>query len=133
MQQTIEAFRAHGGVVTEPANFGNRLVLVHVPKKDGSERIVPLAALALDGAWYVSGSAGGAPKHPDWVFSLRRASTVTIEVPGDPIRTLAVGVTELDSAQRDEVWPQITRRMPGFAGYQERAGERVIPVFRLAP
>src|SRR5690625_2471213 len=72
MQQTIEEFRAHHGVVREPANFANRLVLVHVPKKDGTVRVVPLAALPRDGAWYVSGSAGGAPKHPDWVFSLRR-------------------------------------------------------------
>lgn len=133
MQQTIEAFRAHHGVVTEPANFGNRLVLVHIPKKDGSERVVPLAALGRDGSWYISGSAGGAPKHPDWVFSLRRAQTVTIEVPGEPIRTLTVRVTELDGAERDELWEQITARMPGFATYQERAGERVIPVFRLAP
>ncbi len=133
MQQTIEEFRAHQGVVRQPANFGNRLVLVHVPKKDGGERVVPLAALAREGAWYVSGSAGGAPKHPDWVFSLRRAGAVTIEVPGDPIRTLEVQVSELAGAERDEVWGWVTERMPGFADYQERAGDRVIPVFRLAP
>ncbi len=133
MEQTIEEFRSHHGVVREPMNFGDRLVLVHVPKKDGSTRVVPLAALPREGAWYVSGSAGGAPKHPAWVFSLRRAQTVTIEVPDDPIRTLEVRVSELADAERDEAWTWVTDRMPGFADYQERAGDRTIPVFRLAP
>ncbi|HIZ36265.1 MAG TPA: nitroreductase family deazaflavin-dependent oxidoreductase [Candidatus Ruania gallistercoris] len=131
--QIAETFRANQGVVTEPMNFGNRLVLVHVPKKDGTERVTPLVALYRDGAWHVSGSAGGSPKHPAWVFSLRRAEAVRIEVPGDPIRTLNVSVRELDGAERDEIWTAVTEKMPGFADYQKSAGDRVIPVFRLTP
>lgn len=131
--QITETFRTNQGVVREPMNFGNRLVLVHVPKKDGTHRVAPLASLYRDGAWYVAGSAGGSPKHPAWVFSLRRADTVQIEIPGDPIRTLDVTVQELPSAERDEVWAAFTEKMPGFADYQKSAGDRVIPVFCLTP
>ena len=133
MEQTIEVFRANNGVVRQPMNFGNRLVLVHVPRKDGSTRTVPLAAVARDGVWYLAGSAGGSPKHPAWVFSLRRAGAVTIEVPGEPIRSIQVRVEELTGAERDGAWEHFVERMPGFAGYQEQAGERIIPVFRLTP
>ena len=131
--QIADTFRANQGVVTEPMNFGDSLVLVHVPKKDGSKRVTPLAALYRDGAWHVVGSAGGSPKHPAWVFSLRRADTVQIEVPGDPIRTVDVSVRELAGAERDEIWTAVTGKMPGFADYEKSAGERVIPVFRLTP
>ena len=131
--QIAETFRANQGVVREPMNFGNRLVLVHVPKKDGTERVTPLASIYRDGAWHVAGTAGGAPKHPAWAFSLRRAETVQIEVAGDPVRTLGVRVQELTGTERDQIWAVFTEKMPGFADYEASAGERVIPVFRLTP
>lgn len=131
--QVVDTFRANQGVVREPMNLGNWLVLVHVPKKDGTERVAPLASMYRDGAWHVVGSANGAPKHPAWVFSLRRADAVQIEVPGDPIRTVDVRVQELTGAERDQIWAAFTEKMPHFTGYQESAGDRVIPVFRLTP
>lgn len=131
--QIAETFRANQGIVREPMNFGHHLVLVHVPKKDGTKRVTPLASVSVDGAWHVVGSAGGSPKHPAWAFSLRRAETVQIEVPGDPVRTLNVGVHELTGAERDEVWAKFVDTMPGFADYEKSAGDRVIPIFRLTP
>lgn len=131
--QIAETFRANHGVVSEPMNFGSSLVLVHVPKKDGTERVTPLASIHRDGAWHIAGTAAGSPKHPAWAFSLRRADTVQIEVPGDPIRTLEVRVQELTGADRDEAWTAFTENMPGFADYEKSAGDRVIPVFRLTP
>lgn len=132
-EQMIETFRTNHGVVREPMDFGANLVLVHVPKKDGTQRVTPLASMHRDGSWYVAGSAGGSPKHPAWVFGLRRADAVQIETAGDPIRTMEMTVQELTGAERDEAWAHFTEQMPGFRDYEASAGERVIPVFRLTP
>jgi deazaflavin-dependent oxidoreductase (nitroreductase family) len=130
-QQIIDAFRANGGEVTEPIQFGKGLVLVHVPKKDGSIRIAPLAAIHDDGAWHIVGSAGGSPKHPAWVYGLRRNEQVDIEVPGDPVRTLRAKVEELTGDERDAMWVRFKAMSSGFAEYEKTAEGRVFPIFRL--
>ncbi|MFC7405396.1 nitroreductase/quinone reductase family protein [Georgenia alba] len=132
-QQIVETFRANGGEVNEPIRFGKSLVLVHVPRKNGGERVVPLASVQHDGARHVAGTAGGSPRHPGWIFGLRRAEQVDIEVPGDPVETHRVGVTELDGPARDAVWERFKAFSPGFAEYEKRAEGRVFPIFRLAP
>lgn len=132
-QQIIDAFRANGGEVTEPMDFGRMLALLHVPKKDGSVRVVPLAAVEEGGAWHVVGSAGGAPKHPAWVFGLRRADKIQIEVPGDPVETLTTTVTELDGAAREAIWDRFRDLHPAFSDYEKTAQGRLFPIFRLAP
>ncbi|UFU01805.1 nitroreductase family deazaflavin-dependent oxidoreductase [Ruania suaedae] len=130
-QQIIEAFRANHGVVTEPVDFGSSLVLVHVPKKDGTERVTPLAAIEQESGWHVVASAAGSPRHPAWVFGLRRAQSVPIEVPGDPIRTLTATVSELEEPARAAMWERFKALSPGFAGYEAKAEGRVFPIFRL--
>lgn len=131
-QQIIDTFRANAGEVNEPIAFGKGLVLVHVPKKDGTIRVAPLAAVQADGAWHVVGSAGGSPKHPAWVYGLRRAEQVDIEVPGEPVETLRADVEELTGAERDAMWERFTSMSSGFAGYEKTAEGRVFPIFRLA-
>ncbi|WP_420115063.1 nitroreductase/quinone reductase family protein [Pseudactinotalea sp.] len=131
-QQIIDAFRANNGEVNEPMPFGKSLVLVHVPKKDGTTRIAPLAAIEHDGAWHVVGSAGGSPKHPAWVYGLRRTEQVDIEVPGDPVTTLDATVEELTGTERDQMWDRFKQRSSGFAAYEKTAEGRVFPIFRLA-
>lgn len=131
-QQIIDTFRANGGEVMEPVAFGRRLVLVHVPKKDGSVRVAPLASTTDDGAWHVVGSAGGSPRHPAWVHGLRRVTETDIEVPGEPIESVHVTVTELEGAERDRLWQQFTEASPSFERYLETAEGRVFPIFRLA-
>jgi deazaflavin-dependent oxidoreductase (nitroreductase family) len=131
-QQIIDTFRANGGEVNEPIQFGKGLVLVHVPKKDGTIRIAPLAAIEEDGTWYIVGSAGGSPKHPAWVYGLRRNEQVDIEVPGDPVKTLRAKVEELTGDERDAMWARFKEMSSGFAAYEKTAEGRVFPIFRLA-
>lgn len=131
-QQIIDTFRANAGEVNEPIAFGKSLVLVHVPKKDGTIRIAPLAAVRADGAWHIVGSAGGSPKHPAWVYGLRRTEQVDIEVPGDPVETHRANVEELTGAERDAMWERFKSMSSGFAGYEKTAEGRVFPIFRLA-
>jgi deazaflavin-dependent oxidoreductase (nitroreductase family) len=130
-QQIVDTFRANGGEVNEPMRFGRSLVLVHVPRKDGSVRIAPLAAIQEDGARYIVGSAGGSPKHPAWVYGLRRAEQVDIEVPGEPVETVRAKVEELSGEARDAMWARFKEFSAGFAGYEKTAEGRVFPIFRL--
>ncbi|MFD2796573.1 nitroreductase/quinone reductase family protein [Promicromonospora vindobonensis] len=130
-QQIIDAFRANAGEVNEPMQFGKSLVLVHVPKKDGSVRVAPLAAIQEDGAWHIVGSAGGSPKNPAWVYGLRRTEQVDIEVPGEPVTTVQTKVEELTGDERDAMWERFKELSSGFAGYEKTAEGRVFPIFRL--
>lgn len=131
-QQIIDTFRTNGGEVTEPMNFGKGLVLVHIPKKDGTTRVAPLAAVQDSGAWHVVGSAGGSPRDPAWVHGLRRSEQVDIEVPGEPVATLRATVEELTGAERDTMWERFKTMSSGFAEYEKTAEGRVFPIFRLA-
>lgn len=130
-QQIIDTFRANGGEVNEPMQFGKGLVLVHVPRKDGSIRIAPLAALHDDGAWHIVASAGGSTKNPAWVYGLRRSEQVDLEVPGDPVKTLRAKVDELTGDERDAWWERFKQFSNGFAEYEKTAEGRVFPIFRL--
>jgi deazaflavin-dependent oxidoreductase (nitroreductase family) len=130
-QQIIDTFRANGGVVEQPP-FGRSLVLVHVPKKDGTTRVAPLAAVQQDDSWHVVGSAGGSPRDPAWVYGLRRSGQVDIEVPGEPVATISATVEELTGAERDAMWERFKTMSPGFAEYEKTAEGRVFPIFRLA-
>lgn len=130
-QQIIDTFRTNGGEVNEPMQFGKRLVLVHVPRKDGTVRIAPLAAIHDDGAWYIVGSAGGSPKHPAWVYGLRRAEQVDVEIPGEPVKTVQATVEELTGESRAAMWVRFKEFSSGFAEYEKKAEGRDFPIFRL--
>lgn len=130
-QQIIDTFRAGGGEVNEPVRFGRSLVLVHVPKKDGTIRVAPVAAIQDGGAWYVVASAGGSPKNPAWVYGLRRAEQVDVEIPGEPVKTVRTTVEELTGQARDAMWVRFKEFSSGFAEYEKKAEGRDFPIFRL--
>ncbi|HJQ04667.1 MAG TPA: nitroreductase/quinone reductase family protein [Nocardioides sp.] len=131
-QQIIDAFRTHGGDVQEPVAFGRTLILVHIPRRDGSVRPQPLRNMPDGDAWMVAGSAGGSPRTPGWVHALRRVDEVDIEVPADPApETVRVRVEELEGAAYERAWGIFKETEPGFAAYEEQAGGRRIPVFRF--
>ncbi|WP_158685296.1 nitroreductase family deazaflavin-dependent oxidoreductase [Microbacterium halophytorum] len=128
----ILSFRANGGVVKEPVDWGDSLVLVHVIRKDGSERVLPLRGVVTDDGWHVTATAAGAPKNPGWVYNLRRMDSTTIEVAGDGgAEPVPVTVTELTGAERDAIWARYLE-IPPFPSYEEKSGGRVFPIFRFA-
>ncbi|WP_454853728.1 nitroreductase family deazaflavin-dependent oxidoreductase [Promicromonospora soli] len=130
-QQIVDTFRARGGEVNEPVAFGKNLVLVHVPKKDGTIRVAPVAAIHDESGRYIVASAGGSPKNPAWVYGLRRAEQVDVEVPGEPVETVRAKVEELTGDERDTMWERFKEFSSGFAAYEKTAEGRVFPIFRL--
>ena len=124
----IEEFRANGGKVGGPFEGAAMILVHHVGRKSGTARVNPLVYYPDGDSMVIIASAGGATKHPDWYHNLSAVDRTTVEVGAEQ---LEVSVTELEGAERDALWPRITKAMPGFAEY-EKTANRVIPLLRLA-
>jgi deazaflavin-dependent oxidoreductase (nitroreductase family) len=131
-QQVIAEFRANEGRLG--GDFaGAPVVLVHhVGRKSGKEYVVPVVYLPKDGddeSIYIFASKAGAPANPDWYLNLVAAGQATIEVGAN---TYPVTIAELSGDERDRVYAEQVRRMPGFGEYATKtAGIRTIPVLEL--
>jgi deazaflavin-dependent oxidoreductase (nitroreductase family) len=129
-ERIIAEFRANNGHVTT-AGFGDGLVLLHtVGAKSGEPRVNPLAAIPDGDGWLVAASAGGAEKHPAWYFNMRAHPSVEVETGQG---TVSATAHELQGSEYDDAWAKFVARSSAFAGYQERAGDRSIPVIWLRP
>src|SRR4030088_743783 len=93
--QVISTFRANAGVVGGPFE-GKRLVLLHhIGRRSGQERISPLVSATDGNAYLVCGSSRGAPNEPVWVGNIVAGSGETTMEVGD--RTLRVKTTVVHS------------------------------------
>ena len=131
-QSVIKEFRANEGRVGGPFEGAPIVLLHHVGRKSGKEYISPLVYLP-DGcdadSIYIFASKGGAPTNPAWYGNLAAAGQTTVEV---GTSTYPVTVTELSGDERDRVYAEQVKRMPGFGEYaQKTKGIRTIPVLRL--
>lgn len=124
----IEEFRTNGGHVSR---FGDGLVLLHtVGARSGEPRIHPVLGIAQpDGSWLIAASAAGSPRHPAWYLNIRAHRDITIE---SGTETIPVTATDIEDPDYDAAWGQFLAAGPSFSGYQESAGDRRIPVVKLA-
>ena len=131
-QGIITEFRANQGSVGGPFAGAPMILVHHVGRKSGKEYVTPLVYLPGEGdddSMYIFASKGGAPAHPDWYGNLVSAGQATIEVLG---RTQQATVTEVIGDERDRIYAEQVKRMPGFGDYEQKAaGIRTIPVLRL--
>src|SRR3954447_13636422 len=128
-RKIIEEFRANGGRVGGQFEGGNMILVHHVGRKSGTERVNPLAYLPDGDSYIVIASAGGAPKNPDWYHNLKAVDLTTVEVGTE---TFPVKVEEVGPAEHADLWKRVTTAMPGFAEY-EKTANRTIPLLRLSP
>ncbi|HWD55227.1 MAG TPA: nitroreductase family deazaflavin-dependent oxidoreductase [Acidimicrobiales bacterium] len=124
----IDEFRANHGVVGGPFDGAPVVLLTTTGARSGAERVNPLVALVQDGTVYVVASKGGAPTDPDWYHNLVAHPEVEVEIGHEKFDAEAHVVT---GAERDRLFAAQVAQMPGFADYEARAGERVIPVVEL--
>ena len=128
----IEEFRANEGRVAGPFEGAPMVLLHHVGRKSGTERVTPLVYLPGMTAdeLYVFASKAGAPTDPDWYRNIMAAGRTTVEVGTE---TFEVEVNDVKGAERDALYAEQVTRMPGFGEYEQKTeGIRVIPVVRLA-
>jgi len=129
-QRVIAEFRANEGRVGGGFQGAPMVLLHHVGRKSGKDYVTPLVYLPDgDDSFYIFASKGGAPANPEWYGNLVAAGQATVEV---GTSTYPVTVTELGGDERDRVYAEQVKRMPGFGEYQEKAkGIRKIPVLKL--
>ena len=130
-QGVITEFRANEGAVGGPFAGAPMILVHHVGRTSGKEYISPLVYLpSEDGdSMYIFGSKGGAPDHPDWYRNLIATGETTVEV---GTSTFQVTITELTGEERDRVFAEQVKRMPGFGDYAKKTeGIRTIPVLQL--
>jgi deazaflavin-dependent oxidoreductase (nitroreductase family) len=123
----IAEFRQNEGRVGGPFEGRPLLLLHHTGAKSGVERVNPLAYQQVGEAWAVFGSKGGAPTNPDWYHNLIANPRARVEV-GTQTFDVVARVAEGD--ERERIWEDQKRLMPGFADYETRTA-RQIPVVVL--
>jgi len=127
-EQIIEEFRANEGKVGGGFAGTSLLLLTTTGAKSGKPRVAPLAYLTDGERLIVFGSKAGATTDPDWIHNLRANPTVSVEVGSERFDATAV---EVDEPVRSELYARQVAALPPFAEYQEKAGDRVIPVVAL--
>lgn len=106
------------------------LYLTTVGAKTGQRRTTAVARLADGDAWLIVASNNGAAVHPGWYHNIAaHPDQVWAEVQG---RRMHVMPEQLEGAERERAWQQITAAQPRYAAYQRKT-DRLIPVIRLTP
>jgi deazaflavin-dependent oxidoreductase (nitroreductase family) len=127
-RKVVDEFRGHAGKVGGPFEGAPVLLLHHRGAKTGQERVNPLVYQQLGDGWAIFASKGGSPTNPDWYHNLKAHPETVVEIGSDAI---PVRVRELNGRERAEVWEKQKSLIPGFAEYEEKAGDRAIPVLLL--
>ncbi|MEJ2888891.1 nitroreductase family deazaflavin-dependent oxidoreductase [Actinomycetospora aeridis] len=126
-QQIIEEFRANEGRVGGPFEGAPLLLLHHIGRKSGAERVTPMMYQAVDGGYAVFASYAGADVNPAWYHNLLAQPDVEAEIGTD---TVTLHARDLPSDERGPIWEKQKQDYPGFAGYEEKT-DRTIPVVLL--
>jgi deazaflavin-dependent oxidoreductase (nitroreductase family) len=126
----VEEFRINDGRVGGPFEGAPMILVHHKGRKSGTPRVNPLVYQKVDGGWAIFASFAGATHNPDWYGNLMADPHTTIEVGSE---TFDVVAREASGAERTEIWERQKAASPGFADYEVKAGDRVIPVVVLEP
>jgi deazaflavin-dependent oxidoreductase (nitroreductase family) len=112
--------------------MGQPILLLHTRgARSGQPRTTPLLFTSHGDDFVVVASQAGAPHHPDWFHNLRaHPDDVAIEIGGARI---PVQPRVMQGAERDDLWHRVNDNYNDYASYQERAGDRIIPVVLLEP
>ena len=131
-QGIIAEFRANEGRVGGPFQGAHMILVHHVGRTSGKQYTTPLVYLPGEGgddSLYIFASKGGAPTNPAWYGNLIAAGEATVEV---GTSTFAVTLAEVTGGERDRIFAEQVKRMPGFGDYAKQTeGIRTIPVLRL--
>lgn len=125
------AYRLSGGRIGgKMPGTGAPIILVHhVGRKSGTERVSPLIGLEDEGRWLIVASKGGIDRNPAWYHNLVASPDTEIEVGRDRI---AVRARVVEGAERELAWPKLIEIHPSYEDYQGYT-DRTIPVISLDP
>jgi deazaflavin-dependent oxidoreductase (nitroreductase family) len=126
----VALFRATKGRVGGRLQQLPVLLLHHVGRKSGDERVTPVLYLDDAGKLVIVASKGGTDRHPAWFHNLMAAPDAEVELKGGERRQ--VRARRASDEEREAYWPRLVERYGNYADYQ-RSTDRVIPVVVLEP
>ena len=130
-KKIIDEFRANDGKVGGPFEGAPMLILHTKGRRSGRPRENPMVYQDVEGAYAVFASKGGAPTHPDWYGNVLADTEPEVEL---GTTRLKVRARAAEGEERERIWSEQKRRMPGFAEYEKKTqGIREIPVVILEP
>lgn len=101
-----------------------------IGRRTGRLRMAVLPYKEFDGAYYLVGSNGGAPRHPAWAVNLMTHPNAWIWVQR---RQIPVHAELLEGEERREIFERISQGRGPYVRYQKMASPRELPVLRLTP
>jgi deazaflavin-dependent oxidoreductase (nitroreductase family) len=128
-EKIVDEFRANEGKVGGPFE-GAPMIIIHTKgRKSGKTYENPLVYKAVGDNFAIFASKGGAPTHPEWYLNILASPEIEAEVGTNRYRVRA---RELKGEEREKIWTEQKRQMPGFADYEQKTqGIREIPVILL--
>jgi deazaflavin-dependent oxidoreductase (nitroreductase family) len=106
------------------------VLLTTTGRRSGAPRQTMLTTpLQMDGRIVLVASYGGDRRHPAWFLNLRENPDVIATMAG---RTQKMRARVAPTEEKAELWPKVTSRYRGYAGYQKRT-DRDIPLVILEP
>ncbi len=106
------------------------VMLTTTGARSGKDRTLPLLGVPDGENIIVVASGYGHSGHPGWYHNLRANSGATAEIHGE---RRSVSAREVEDEERERLWRLCLEVYPAFAAYEERAGNRRIPVIVLTP
>ena len=126
---SIRLYRVSGGRVMGKVRGATVLLLTVPGRTTGVPHTTPVSYFEDAGSYVVSGTAGGAPRDPQWFRNLRQAERAVVEIGRERVD---VTVSVAGPEEREELWRKLVARYPFFGGYKTKV-ERTIPMARLTP
>ena len=106
------------------------LLLTTTGRRTGQPRSVPLQYLPSGGEYVVVASNWGKDHHAAWSANLLATPDAVVSENG---RDVPVRARLLRGDERERAWRRLTEQWPAYDDYAERAGNREIRLFALAP
>ena len=124
--EQVELYESSGGMRGTTFKGFPVVIVINQGSRTNAIRKTPLMR-AVDGENYILvASRGGAPRHPLWVYNLRRNPDVEIR---DGVNVHKMRVREMtDPEERQRLWNIAVEAFPPYKDYQEKT-KRLIPVF----
>lgn len=123
----IMEFRANEGRIGGQFAGAPLLLLHSTGARSGLERVSPMMYRAVDDAYAVFASKGGAPTNPAWFHNLLTTPEASVEVGTE---TFLVRARVAGSEERRRIWEAQKADYPGFESYEQKTS-REIPVVIL--
>ncbi|MEM1111825.1 MAG: nitroreductase/quinone reductase family protein [Pseudomonadota bacterium] len=120
-------YRVSGGRLGARMGWIDVALVEAIGRKSGKVRRVPIACYPYRDSVVVSASNSGQDHHPAWYFNLQANPRCVVQVGRERFDARA---EELDSQEREKVWPEIVAANHHQGEYLEKT-EREIPLVWL--